>query len=351
MALQGCPAPLAPDTLNCSGRALFCINNGCICEEGWIGRGDFISGSPACHLNISGVRAAYGILLAVHVCHIPFCIRYLLIMMSKSTRSRAKDISLFSGLVCLFSSVAQAALGIVRLNDPSSTIGTSPAATILFSVGSGLFWTYVPLILTLLVQVLGRTINARNDMERNIIERLVKSFSKVSGPSWLCCMLACFCPLFMLIDPNDARLMFGFALSHYLFLTINMVASLLLTLWVIPPIIHDMRAVVETNGDPRAKMISKRLNMMKSEVRNQTVFQATSAAIFGCWLYAQRYSSYQLPIAWTGSAFLMAFGLNAALPSGQANRSSALSTSPQAASPVKTKNVKNVDGIILRMDD
>ena len=268
----------------------------CICPEGWIGNGDFVSGSPACQLNIAGVRAVWSLVLIFHTLNFFLSIRFLLLR-PKRAKVLWKDFPLLTGLCSLASSACLSSLGYVRVFEPIRAIGTDAAATLLFAFGSALFWTWTLLMVSTFVELLAKGLRARNMEEVAKVKRFVQSFRLFLPIAWVFSMFACIAPMFILVNPANAALMYGLAACHFVVLALVMAVFTFLCFRVISPLEEDLDSVLRELYDSRLASIRWKVGRLKVEVRNQGYIQAVSAGIFGLWPYAQRYSSYELAIA------------------------------------------------------
>jgi hypothetical protein len=272
------------------------LNSQCICSEGWIGVGDFVSGSPACHLNVAGVRAIWGLVCSFHTLNIPLAVLFLLVKPKRHRRFYRDKITI-AGILVLLSSIFLSALGFVRTIDVTRTIGTDPAATALFTLSSICTWSFLPLLANILLKLLYGGLRARNEEEKLRIEKMITTLSTVLPVTWGLCMLASISPLFALINPADPQLMYGAAAFHFLMLAFAMVLLCVMTMKVVPPLIVDIDSVLNERPDPRLESIRWKFKRFLLEIRNQALVQSTSAGLFGCWPYLQRYSSYEVPLA------------------------------------------------------
>ena len=190
-----------------------------------------------------------------------------------------------------------ASLGYIRTIQPWRTIGTDPAATILFSLSSISFWTFIPLVTSKFVKLLAGGLQARNGVEKKRVAAFSTAFRTALPWLWLLSMIASLSPMFILINPANSNLMFGAAACHFVVLSLVMIITSTVCFIVIPPILRDIRSVLDQLPDPRLKSIEYKINRFKMEVRNQAAVQSATAAIFGLWPYVQRYSSYEVAIA------------------------------------------------------
>lgn len=119
------------------------------------------------------------------------------------------------GAMAVFSSGCLAPLGFIRVTDPSRTIGTDPAVTALFAGSSVGFWSFIPVTLKSFQRVLVGGLRARNEEERRRIETFLATFSMALPIAWVFAMIASISPMFILINPANPDVMFGFANVHF----------------------------------------------------------------------------------------------------------------------------------------
>ena len=266
-----------------------------------------MSGSPACQLNVVGVQVVWGALLVGHVLNFFLAVYFLFVRSQKKKLTQFTDKITMIGILSLLTSASLLSLGFVRVTDPTRTIGTDPAATILFSVSSIGFWTVTPLMLSSFNNLLIGGLKGRNEDERHRIERFIRTFSRALPIGWILAMIASIAPSFILINPSEPNIMFGFAVVHFVILAINLAICWVIIHTLLRPILTDLSSALTERPDERLKTLEWKLKRFQTEVRNQALFQAISAGIFGCWPYAQRFSSYEVPIAWLGSAPIVSY--------------------------------------------
>ena len=87
------------------------MNDTCICESGFIGYGDFVSGHPSCQISIAAVKALWSILAIVHFLTLIVCA----VFFYKKLKRRHKFDKNFRGVVyCTLGSIFLFGLGILR---------------------------------------------------------------------------------------------------------------------------------------------------------------------------------------------------------------------------------------------
>lgn len=290
------PPACLRDTQNCTGYGIGCHGGECICQEGRTGRGDFVSGSPACHLDVIAVRVLWGLLIVAHALHLVYALHYLYTR-PKRGKKWYRDFPFIAGVAAFISSLSFVPLGLIRVIDPGMTIGTSVAATILFMTASMGFWTVIHIITHIYTSLLTRSLRGRPEAERNRIAPLVSRFSRAIPIGWITSMLACLSVVFTLINPNDPWIMFGFAAGHFILAAVLMFLAMILFLFVVGPILDDLESVNRKTPDERLQRVAQKIDRLRKEIRNQAMIQILMSGIFGYWPYAQRFSSYELPIA------------------------------------------------------
>lgn len=253
-------------------------------------------GSPACQLNVYGVQILWGLVAFFHSLNIFFCLAYLALRPVKS-KSRFKELPFLAGCSALFASSSLGSLGYIRSTDPLQTIGTDPSATVLFSLGSAGFWTWTPLVCYTYGELLARGLRGRNEDEKRRISNFLTALKRALPIGWVLAMIASFSPTFILINPKNPDLMYGLAACHFVVLAFALFFYTSTVFWVIPPVERDLNSALREHADSRLISVRKKIIRFKIEVRNQGIFQMISASIFGLWPYAQRFASYELPIA------------------------------------------------------
>src|SRR5262249_24867641 len=105
-------------------------------------------------------------------------------------------------------------------------------------------------------------------------------------------------PLFALIDPSNSTMMYAFACCHYLLCGAVMPIPFVINTLSIPPMLKDLK---QYPNNPKFVSVVWKLERFATECRNQMVLQLAMCLVFGIWFVAQRFSSYQLPIAYIGA--------------------------------------------------
>ena len=295
-----------------------CENNQCICEEGWIGNGDFIFGSPACQLNVIAVKAIYGLLTCTNLINIIFTFFFLFRKFLHLGRRKPRvncvrfirEKGVFIGFCSLFASGFLSSLGLIRITNPFRTIGTDVTCTLMFVLGSVFFWTFLLNITEVFLVFLSSVSSIMKIEDRSRIQSAFKQFYRYKIILWIFAPMGCIAPLFMLTDPGNPNIMFAFAAIHFLSLGFEMAFLSYLGEASLKPLIRELESLKQ----PSLNHLKEQFRKFTFQVRIQRTVQSLTAIIFGLWPYVQRYSAYELPLAWSGAGSIMLFGMYSIFP-------------------------------------
>jgi hypothetical protein len=325
-----CPPPLFPSTdLNTCNIELggICLSQTtCMCQSGWTGYGDFQKGAPTCAINIIAIRALYGLMLTIQTLLLffsLFCIYKKFFSQEawikqthhgNSNKAHIHGTRAANAIVILaplynISFIITASL---RLSDQDQnmmstrTIGTDPAITFFFSLGSGLFWTCVPLFVYYFLHVSLRNATTKDAAIRDKSELMFRRLQIFLPLSWIVTTISSAAPLIGLTTSDDRNLMFAMASIHYVGIGFSLI---FLPLYLLPkfinPLKHDLQALINSRPSfdtSQMKAVVIKLNNYSREATNQAVLNVVLCIVLGIFPYCSNWSSYWLPIAWTGAA-------------------------------------------------
>ena len=313
-----CPPLLPPASQNCSGRGVCVSDTICSCEAGWTGRGDFAFLSPSCDVNLGAIEALYAILAIAHFLQMPICVLYLRTKLDpkRVKKNKYSKLPIAMGFLLLLSNILFSSLGVLRAANPGTrTIGTDPAATVLFGLGGSVYWTAIHVFILGFIEVVHRqALRFRQGSARILpLEQIRVAISTT------CALVILFsmAPLGML-TANDASRFLVFGAMHYVGLGSS---ALLLGLLVVPYYIRKLqnevksgrRAIMENvNGNTTVALdaLLFKLKRFDAELRKQVFPQFAVATIFGLWPFLQVHgSSYWIPMAWTMATFISSLGM------------------------------------------
>jgi hypothetical protein len=305
MAAAECPPLLSPESTNCSGRGVCISSTWCECAEGWTGVGDFAFGSPTCNVNISAVKALWGILGVVHFIQI-FCALYFLkLKLEKQRKSSDRMISTVMVLLNLIGNVFFCSTALIRVvYTTTRTIGSDALTTVLFTFGCAFFWTMIH-IFVYSFMLLAYS-QAMRGLQHSNWSPSLKRFRMVLLVSATCSVVFCLAPLGMLANKNTQGFA-DFATVHYVGLGVNcfITGSLVLPVFI-RRLMHEIKrgqdAIIDNLNGSKAEYFERlyqRIARFLSQSLGQIWSQSFFALLFGCWPFLQvSGSSYFLPVAW-----------------------------------------------------
>ena len=337
-ATETCPPLLAPESRACAGGA--CVDDRtCACEDAaaWTGHGDFALGSPSCVVNVPAVRGLWSMVAAFQALAFVAVLVYAFDLLVANVRAKRRAraaaspggriprVPWSSRLLALFFGIASpllCLLGVLRASDPTRTIGTDPACTVLFSLGAFFFWSGAEIgvlkFVILNISLLGLR---RAEEER----RKYESRARVAASAFFVLIsVGCLSPLVMLAVDN-AGAMQAVAAVHFESLAVAMALCAGAVRWLVGPAVQGLKYRLahaaqqhgadgvdgdkppgspgtinhNSNNESHLRSVAWRFSFLMGEIERQGTFQALLAAIFGAWPFlTQRFTSYELPIAW-----------------------------------------------------
>jgi len=215
-----CPSAPAPLGTACANG--WCVNStvACGCPAGWTDQGDLSHGG-ACFMNVAAVQAIWGVCCASWVVVAAFAVR--LICGHKVTAAWAV------GVAGLGQGVLLSVLGGLRAAYPDSTgVGLTPACTVLFALGSWLFWIAIVISMARFVDVNVAALRfkgAAPTTMSNVVDIVQVRGKRILAFVTVLLTIGCFAPLFMLVDLQSDSLVYGLAVVHFWSLAVVIAVS------------------------------------------------------------------------------------------------------------------------------
>lgn len=290
---------LAPGGVDCSGNGN-CVNttgsSTCLCDEGWLGIGDFALVSEDCDQFVIAIRALWGLCAALHgILFLAGLYNVRDSFMFRSTR----ESRLFIGGVTA-SALCISTTGILKVVDfETFVIGKDPLVTVIFSFGTLFFWSACIIFVKTLSEFYTRKMQMLYTSERKTIAFPLRFV-------FVCNVLGCLSPIGCLAAPDVCTL---FGLSHYFLLAFLIIA--LGGYWNRYFSESFLQALMEVDnfakkdgGGARGQGTNTDLGRLigwVQFVKNQTTQLAIGnflIAVIMAWPFMLRKASYQLAIAW-----------------------------------------------------
>jgi hypothetical protein len=306
----------------------------CSCVNGWTGSGDFVLNAPTCDISLTYVTVAWSITATVNLAVLLWGLYFIAVVfwlrpLSQNSRSRKRK-ALFV-LTCTCNTLCIFLVAVVRASSPTNTaIGTFAPTTVLFALGSTMFWLsalqFVYLFLQVAVSQARMKANARVSLEA-----MLRSLNIGLPILGVFAVLANMCVVGMMGATTQST-MYALGLVHYTILALCMVV---LGAWLIPkfvnPLVADLEESAQSsqsgggarspnhqskNHDQTAKVRSvlAKLKRFRVELRNNNLVNLPLSLAVGCWPWLQSQSSYFLPIPYITTALLTALALYVEFP-------------------------------------
>lgn len=340
-----CPPILAPESQNCSGRGICVDEFTCECQVGWTGKGDFAFGSPSCGIHIDAVRSLWAIVAILNILALVFSAYYIRVKLAQTIRTKAP---LALGFILGLENICIAATGIIRAANPSRTIGSDVLVTVVFTVGTSLFWCAAHVFIYSFIELgLKQSRIFQHTDVRDALMRHMRLSLPISAVVSVC---ACLTVLGML-GSTSAEVTHALATSHYL---ISAFVLALTGFWLTPSFISQLRRDIDSvaskqSGD-RAEMLNRitsKMTRFESELKKQAVSNTVFAVFMGFWPLVQIVgSSYFLPFAWSSGAIVSVLSLYLNLPvhdgkSSTQKSSTVKSTDNSSVRPLASANPRS----------
>jgi hypothetical protein len=311
---SACPAILSPETLVCSGRGV-CTSNGCQCDLGWEGLGDFAFGK-SCSINVNAVRGLWATAAAVQVLVFFHSIYYL--FRKRKQFNSVTSTALWVGILTCSHSIFLVTSSLIRATHVETlAVGSDRTLTALMTLGMACFWTSQHL--TIFTFVYFQLKQAAKGFLKNDLEKQVFRLRVYIPASAAIAVVGCLLPLGMLAATNETDV-FVYGILHYLILAMVIFNCAFIYLpALVRPLESDIEKAINADSGNAAvasyKQILSKLKQFRTELRNTAIPNVCCAVIFGSWPFLQsRASSYWLPIAWLSAGYALTKDLQMLMP-------------------------------------
>jgi hypothetical protein len=294
--MTSCPPILAPESLPCSGRGTCVSVTVCLCEDGWTGAGDYVFQEPTCAIHITTVRVLWALASVVEFVCLIFTIK--LAFDRRGPRNGNKQIKqpithFYFIVFSMIHNITWFITGLLRaIREPTATIGTDPAVTVIYTIGMVSFWiasqSYILTFLKVQEQQL-RVHRERNVFKMKIYFLITEIFliTSVSLP-------------FFQLFAGSSRIAENLITSHYCLLAIGVLClGLVLIPQVIGTFVNDIEQAIKSSSERQSilKPVLKRLKRLQVICITLALNNAPAILCFAFWPFLQiSGSSYWLPM-------------------------------------------------------
>jgi hypothetical protein len=297
---SSCPPILVPEQMPCSERGTCISETLCSCPEGWTGAGDYVFGEPTCAIHIVTVKALWGIAICLEFLGLLLTLRFMQTHRPQPDvggKRNANKVALFMYFVVsmVVHTCSWIITGILRVTrDPKATIGTDPAITIIYAIGTLAFWLFTQAFMLRFLEVQREQARVMNPTRKFARMRL---YFVVTESLLIASVLF---PLIQL-SGTDARTVENLITCHYFFMAVG---TLFIGLVVIPQLIgttvKDIEQLVRMSSSDRSASFApvlRRLERFQTIVGTLALGNSALMFCFAFWPFLQiAGSSYWLPI-------------------------------------------------------